>query len=76
MHVRVELNLQLKVEQGSLRRFLREPLYEPLQLKLKALDLLAARESVPTDRQGDVHRYEAMHHLLRSGSGSWGNPLR
>ena len=71
-----ELNLQRKVEPESLRRYLREPLYEPLQLKLVVLDPPGEQGSVPKDRQGGAHRYEVMHHLQRSGSGSWGNPLR
>ena len=76
MHVQVELNLQLKVGQGSLRRFLRGPLCEPLQRGPKVLDLLVEQGFGLVNRQDDAHRYEELHHLQRSGSGSLGNPLR
>ena len=76
MHVQVEPSLQRITEQGFLLRCLREPLYEPLLQELKVLDLLDEQGSGPKDRQDGAHRYEALHHLQRSGSGSLGNPLR
>ena len=76
MHEQVVQSLQLIIEQGFQHRCLRGPLCEPLLQELKVLDLLDEQGSAPKDLQDGAHRYEDLHHLQRSGSGSLGNPLR